>query len=428
MDRPTTLVAVEMGYGHLRAAAPLAAELGTEILECDRPPLAAPDEAARWRRTRSGYEALSRAAAAPLFGGPLRRLLEQITDIPGLYPIRDQSAPTAGAKMLARMARGGLGRPMIEKVAREDGVLLTTFYAPAVIAREAGLKRIVCVVSDSDVNRVWAPVDAAAGGIHYCAPGQGARRRLRAFGVPDEWIHVTGFPLPPSLTGGDDLDALRRNLAARIVRLDPRGAFREEARGELAHFLGPLPKAEEGRPPLLVFAVGGAGAQAALARQFLPALRGAIFTGRLRLALVAGTRPEIADGFRRELRAAKLEDAPPGSIEILLERDFASYYAAFNALLARADVLWTKPSELSFYAALGLPLVFAPALGVHERANRRFVRIRGAGFKQEQPRCAWDWLRHWLEEGILAGAAWAGYTRMPKFGARNVADVVRSVE
>ncbi|HNX20712.1 MAG TPA: hypothetical protein PKG80_10660, partial [Acidobacteriota bacterium] len=129
-----------------------------------------------------------------------------------------------------------------------------------------------------------------------------------------------------------------------------------------------------------------------------------------------------------ELRAAKLEGAPPGSIEILLERDFASYYAAFNALLARADVLWTKPSELSFYAALGLPLVFAPALGVHERANRRFVRIRGAGFKQEQPRCAWDWLRHWLEEGILAGAAWAGYTRMPKFGARNVADVVRSVE
>ena len=107
----------------------------------------------------------------------------------------------------------------------------------------------------------------------------------------------------------------------------------------------------------------------------------------------------------------------------MCEEDFPTYFGRFNALLARPDILWTKPSELSFFAALGIPLVFSWPLGVHERVNRRWVLHRGAGFKQESPGEAWEWLREWLDDGTLAGAAWSGYQRLPKFGAARIAEV-----
>ena len=130
-------------------------------------------------------------------------------------------------------------------------------------------------------------VPAVPVALRYLVPTPDVGRRLRQFGVPPDRIHFTGFPLPHELVGGPSYPALRRNLAGRLVRLDPHRAFRREVGDDVAAFLGPLPAAEEGRPPLLTFAVGGAGAQAELARRFLPSLRPAVVEGRLRLALVA---------------------------------------------------------------------------------------------------------------------------------------------
>jgi hypothetical protein len=219
---------------------------------------------------------------------------------------------------------------------------------------------------------------------------------------------------------------LKRNLAARLVRLDPTGEFRRAMPEELAHFLGALPAEEEGKPPRLTFAVGGAGAQAELARDFLPGMRRLVEGGRLRLTLVAGLRPEVEARFREAVRAAGLEPhlAPGGAVEVLRADGFPEYYAAFNARLADTDVLWTKPSELAFYAALGLPLVCAPPVGVHEHYNRRWVRESGAGLKQRDPRFAAEWLSDWLADGLLASAAWAGYMRLPKFGLYRVLEAV----
>ena len=95
-----------------------------------------------------------------------------------------------------------------------------------------------------------------------------------------------------------------------------------------------------------------------------------------------------------------------------------------NALLARTDVLWTKPSEMTFYAALGLPLVLASPVGAHERINRRWVRESGAGVKQRDPRFAGEWLTEMLVDGALAAAAWAGYMRLPKFGLYRILEAV----
>jgi hypothetical protein len=422
--RKVALVAVDMGYGHLRAAHALAGALDAPVLELDRPPLASPAEQRRWGRVRAWYEALSRSSQLPVVGRPLRRLLEGITFIPQLYASRDQSRPNAGVRLLEALARRGLGRGILDHVHGEGATLVTTFYAPAVIADFLGYQRTVCIVTDTDINRVWVSRWPAHSTVHYCVPSERAVRRLRTFGVRAEFIHLTGFPLPPELTGGPDLAVLRANLASRLVRIDRRGVFRDQLREEISHLLGALPAEEEGRPPLLTFAVGGAGAQLSIARDFLRSLRHPIEEGHLRLALVAGVRRDVAERLERWVAEAGLGGSPATRVEVVCEATFPAYFARFNALMARTDILWTKPSELSFYGALGIPLVFSWPVGVHERVNRRWVLHRGAGFKQERPGEAWEWLREWLDDGTLAGAAWAGYQRLPKFGTTRIAEVV----
>lgn len=425
--RPITVVAIDMGYGHLRAAHALADGLGAPVLEIDRPPLAIAGEPARWQRVRKGYEVLSRLSQVPLLGRPMRRLLEAITAIPHLHPHRDLSAPTAAVRWLERLARSGAGDGLVAHLRATGATLLTTFYAPAVIADLAGAERIVCVVTDADLNRVWVPRNPGKSRIHYAAPSERAVRRLRAYGVPPERIHLTGFPLPGDLLGGTDLRALRLRLAARLVRLDPAGAFRAQLRDELAHLLGPLPEDAAGEAPLVTFAVGGAGAQAGMARALLNSLRAPVLAGTIRLALVAGVRAEVAAGFRACAEDVGLAGQLGSGLEIVCEATVPAYLHRFNRLLERTDVLWTKPSELTFFAALGLPLVFARPVGVHERLNRRWAIQRGAGLKQDDPRHAAEWLREWLDDGTLAAAAWSGYVRLPKFGTPRVIELARSL-
>jgi hypothetical protein len=170
--------------------------------------------------------------------------------------------------------------------------------------------------------------------------------------------------------------------------------------------------------------VGGAGAQAEIAAAALPGFRPALEAGRLRLALVAGVRTDVGARFREAIRRARMEDLLGGPLEILAAQTFAEYYARFNELLSRTDVLWTKPSELVFYGALGMPLVLAPPVGVHEWYNRRWARDSGAGLKQREARFAADW----LADGVLAAAAWAGYVRLPKFGLYRILEALRASE
>ena len=83
------------------------------------------------------------------------------------------------------------------------------------------------------------------------------------------------------------------------------------------------------------------------------------------------------------------------------------------------------PNELhDLYTALGLPIVCAPPVGVHERYNRRWLRESGAGLRQRDPRVAADWLQDWLADGLLASSAWAGYMRLPKFGLQRIVEAV----
>lgn len=420
------IAAVTMGYGHLRAAYPLADAVEADVVAVDEPPLADSNEVKLWTWVRRMHELLSKPV--PLLPGlerPLRALMDAATLIPSLHEARDHRSANWSVHLMDQLVRRGLGRGMVEQLRRTGAPLLTTFYAPALIADRAGIEEVYCVVTDADCNRVWAPVDASSTRIRYFAPSRRVVRRLLSYGVPQKNITLSGFPLPPSLTElGLGPEGLRARVARRIARLDPAGVFRQVhqealdsmfpgAWGDLAHGgeLGPLK---------LTFAVGGAGAQAELAEGFLPSLRPQIESGGLRVNLVAGTRPEVRDKFARIVRHAGLDSHLGAGLQIVYAPTFRHYYDAYNAILQDTDVLWSKPSEMSFYAALGLPCLIAPPVGAHERYNRRWLREQGVGLKQRRPDRANGWLREWLEDGTLAAAAWSGFLRLPRKGTESI--------
>ncbi len=411
--RPRAVVAaIDMGYGHLRPAAALAGHLGTEVLQMDRPPLGNEKDLRFWESTRELYEPLTRFSQLPGVGAPMRALLNTITAIPEPWPVRDLSAATQGTRWMQRAAREGVGEVLADHLRKTGAPLLTTFYAAAILAELHGAKDLHCLLTDSDVNRVWAPPDSKSSSILYFAPSERARRRMLTYGVRPERIKLTGYPLPHELVGGRERPVLKANLAARLARLRVSGPLRKRAEAEL----GPLPEAKEA--PLLVFAVGGAGAQLPVAKKLVRGVREQIEEGVLRLALVAGRRKEVAGALREALYQNSLD----GQVEVLEDPDVFGYIRRFNQLLARADALWSKPSEMTFFAGLGLPFISAPPVGVHETWNLRWAADRGAGLQQHDPALAGGWLQEWIEDGVLAGAAWAGYERLPQLGLYEIGD------
>jgi hypothetical protein len=174
-----------------------------------------------------------------------------------------------------------------------------------------------------------------------------------------------------------------------------------------------------------MFAVGGAGAQVELVDEFLPSLRPLILDGHLRLQLVAGTRPEVLRAFVDSVTRNGLERVLDRDIIMIHGHDFKSYYEMMNRALLRTDVLWTKPSELSFYPALGLACMLSRPLGAHERYNRRWLREQGVALKHRRLDHARGWFEEWLEDGTLAAAAWSGFVRLPKHGTERIVQLVR---
>src|SRR5207244_5035433 len=224
------------------------------------------------------------------------------------------SGPTQGTRWMSSAARAGVGRALARYLRESGAPLLATFYAAAVLAEMHGAERLHCVITDTDVNRVWAPPDSKRTGIVYFAPTDSARRRMESYGVPASRIRVTGYPLPGELVGRDR-SALKRNFRARMERIG-----------------------RNGKAPLVVFAVGGAGAQVPLAKTVIAGMKRQILDGSLRLALVAGRRPDVASALGAALSAQGLTGH--AGAELLYEKDVFAYFRRFNELLARADVLW----------------------------------------------------------------------------------------
>ena len=105
---------------------------------------------------------------------------------------------------------------------------------------------------------------------------------------------------------------------------------------------------------------------------------------------------------------------------MLYDATFEGYAARFHARLADLDVLWTKPSEITFFGPAGFALALTTPLGAQEHANRAWARRLGAALDAADLRHAGAWLDRHLADGSLARVAYAAATRMPRHGTERI--------
>ncbi len=421
------VVTADMGLGHQRAAHPLAHLAEGGILTAGSPEVTDDDEVAFWRRLRRTYEFVSRAKGVPVVGPALFGAFDSFLRIPPFYPFRDLSHPSPSNYLVDHLIRRGLGRSLMARLESLRIPLISTFYAPCLVADHFHFGTIYCVVCDADLNRVWVASRSRDSTIVYLAPCGRVMRRLRQYGVPDERILITGFPLPRENLGGPDMETLKADLLARLGRLDPRGRFASVFGPTVERLLGAAPTPAGDRARVTVaFAVGGAGAQTEIGLMLMKSLQPGILEGRFRLILVAGVNRLVERVFRQFAARLGLEPALDEGLVILCEDRKADYFGRFDALMRVTDILWTKPSELSFYSALGIPVVMAPALGSQEGKNARWLMDKGCALPQYTPSLALDWLGDMLKQGAFAEKALNGFIKNRKLGVFKIEQVLRN--
>jgi hypothetical protein len=419
------VVAADMGLGHLRAAWPLRDLATGNIITAGARGVTSEAEYRLWMRVRRAYNMASRSGRIPVLGHLSSNLLHAIERIERFYPRRDLSSPSPHVHFIKHLVlRRGLGDALLKHMQTEPLPLITTFYIPALIADYRGYRGdIYCIICDTDVHRVWVADRPRHSRIRYLVPCETAARRLHMYGVPSSHITLTGFPLPTENLGpADTMPILKHDLLQRMANLDPSGrCFRIHA-AHIREVIGPGFKPPDAKPVRITFSIGGAGAQVEIAMALLGSLRERLRRGEMILTLSAGTRRELARQLQNRIEALHLGPVLNQNIFLLYSRERERYFDMFNAAMRKTDVLWTKPSELSFYAGLGIPLVLAPPIGPHEVNNGKWLRTHHVGINQEDPRYADEWIDDLLISGTLAEAAWQGFLHCPKTGTYTILD------
>lgn len=423
------VVAVDMGYGHQRAAFPLKHFAFRGVLNAnDYPNIPALDRS-RWNSGQRFYETVSRWKHLPLVGDALFSLMDYFQRIDQFYPRRDLSQPTAQLRQFFWMIRHGWGKDLIQRLNTHALPLITTFFLPAYFAEEHGFQGdIYLVICDADISRSWVSLLPKKSRIQYLVPNPRVRDRLQLYGVAAERIFVTGFPLPQEniQRRSGDIHVLKSDLARRICTLDPFGVYRRKYQSTLESYFGNYCLRSSSRVPTLTFAVGGAGAQRELGRTICFSLRKPLRAGRILLNLVAGTRRDVYHFFIQSIRHAGLSSCLHRNVHVLFKESKEEYFHAFHKLLRNTDILWTKPSELVFYAGLGIPIIMAPPIGSQEEFNKMWLQSIGAGIAALNPLYTHEWLFDWIHSGWLAEAAMHGFLDASHDGVENIRKIVLS--
>ncbi|MFW5747076.1 MAG: hypothetical protein ACOCWQ_06020 [Nanoarchaeota archaeon] len=414
------VITVDMGYGHQRAAYPFKKIAEERIITANSDKIITPQEKKLWKRSRWIYEAISRITSVPLVGPKIFEMYDRLQKILPMHPYRDLSFATPQVKYMQRLINKGLGRSISEYTKKKKIPLLTTFFTTAIAADQADISPVYCVVCDVDINRIWVAENPKKSRIVYLVPTKRAARRLTEYGVPKKNIILTGFPLPKENIGGRSMKTLKKDLGSRLINLDPQKRFIHHH----DQLTGLRRKGKKNHPLTLTFVVGGAGAQVDIGVKMLHSLREFILQKVIRVNLVAGTRLEVAQKFHEAALKLGLTGQIGKGINIDVYLSKPEYFAGFSQTLRTTDILWTKTSEMSFYTALGIPIICAPPIGAHEYFNLNWLLQMGSGIVQEDPQYTHEWLFDWLDRGILAKAAFDGYALAPKLGTYNIEKVI----
>jgi hypothetical protein len=421
------VISVDMGYGHQRAAYPLKNIAFERIITANSDKIISVKDRNIWENSRNFYEAVSRIKKIPLIGPVIFGLYDQLQQISPFFPFRDQSKPNFGTIRVKKAIEKGFGRSLVEYISKKDIPVITTHPFPALMF-DYNNKEVYSIVTDTDINRVWVPSNPKKSKITYFAPCKHVVLRLKQYGVPDERIVETGFPLPKENIGYNDA-IIKKDMLPRLVNLDPNGVFFEKYKGLLIEkfdlkknqkFDVDSLKKFKTHPLTMTCAIGGAGAQKEVAMDLVKSLSEKIKSGEIKINIIAGIKLDLKMYFENAIKAAGLWEYLEKDINIIFALDKKTLFATTNNILRTTDVLWTKPSEMSFYTALGLPIIIAPPIGAHENYNKEWLEHIGSGFVQQDTKFAKDWLYYWIQDGRLADAAIQGFIDAPRHGTYNI--------
>lgn len=431
MSKKVCLVAVDLGYGHQRAAFPLRfLDRKGEMTLANNYEGIPPKDKKIWDQGRKPYEFISRAKRIPIIGDMMFWGMDQMQLIKEFYPRRNLFALSLQLRTnIGLIRRNNWGKHLIDELDKENLPLLTTFFTIAYMAEEFNYKNeIYLVVCDADVSRAWAAPNPIKSKIKYLVPNKRVYERLQLYGVKPGNIYFTGFPLPRENTGDEDLNVLKSDLAARLRNLDPNHRYLSKYRKTIEEFLnGNKVPARQTHPLTITFAVGGAGAQREMGGELIKSLRKNIEKGEAKVNLIAGIHFSVKDYFEEQMEKSGLSGLAGKSgkgVEILFEEKREDYFEKFNQLMRTTDILWTKPSELSFYVGLGVPIIITEPLGSQEKFNRKWLKTIGTALDQENVKYANEWLFDWLNSGWLAESAMQGFLEAPKHGTFNIEKIV----
>ncbi len=429
MNKKAWIISVNMGYGHQRTAFPLK-DLAPEgkIINANNYLGMPAGDRRIWETTRRIYEFISRIKKIPLIGEFIFFIFDQVQKILRFYPKRDLSQPNFQLKQISALIKKGWGKHLIETLRTDSGreplPLITTFFIPAFMAEFFKYPgEIFCIVCDADIARTWAPINPQKSRIKYFAPTSWVVSRLKLYGVKEENIFFTGYPLPQSLIGDEKMEILLQDLENRILNLDPKGKYFKQYKVLVDKYFGRLPEFQD-HPLTIMFAVGGAGAQKEIGIKILKSLAKKIKADEIKVVLVAGTKNKIKEYFERNIENLGLKKFLGENIEIVFDEDIESYFQKFNLALRKTDILWTKPSEVSFYTALGFPIIIASPVGSQEEFNKKWLLRLGSGIPQENPNYANQWLFDFLDSGRFAEAAMQGFIEGEKLGVFNIQKII----
>jgi hypothetical protein len=410
-----------MGYGHQRTAYPLRdIAFGGKVINANHYEGIPEKDKKFWHQTRALYEFISRFKRIPLFGDMLFFFLDRLQKILTYYPKRDLSKPNFILRNIFYFIKLGWGKDLIEKLAKDPKPLVTTFFTPAFMAEhEKYPERIFCVICDADMNRSWVSLEPSKSKIKYFVPCTWVRDRLKLYGVPDQNIFFTGYPLPKENIG-ENMEIAKNDLRNRLLNLDPLLRYRKMYKPLVEGYLGKLPEKSD-HPLTILFSIGGAGAQKEMAIDITRSLQEKIKSGMVKIIIAIGIRKELIKYYTDSIKDLELN----GQVRILYGEDMNDYFEKFNQALRKTDILWTKPSELSFYAGLGLPIIIAPCIGSQEEFNRRWLLHIGAGIAQENLKYVDQWLLDSIYAGNFAEMAMQGFVEIEKMGVYNIEKIIK---
>ena len=418
--RKAWVIAADMGYGHQRTAYPLKdMAIGGKVLNANSYGGIPKKDKRFWQETLSLYEFISRFKKIPIFGNLAFSAMDKFQKILNYYPKRDLSQPDFALKNVFYFIKKGWGRDLIERLKIDPLPIVSTFFTPAFMAEEAKYPaQIYCVICDADINRSWVSLDPKKSKIKYFASNTWTRDRLKLYGVKPENIFLTGYPLPKENIG-ENSEILKDDMRNRLVNLDPQKKYRKLYSPLVKGLFGNLPE-KSNHPLTIMFSIGGAGAQKEIPLNAINNLKEKIKDKKLRFIIAVGVREELRKYYVKNIKDLKVD----GWVHILSGLTTDEYFKNFNEALRETDILWTKPSELSFYSGLGLPIIIAPTIGSQEDFNKKWLMHVGTGLSQDDPRYADQWLYDLLDSGDLAEAAMHGFVGVERMGAYNIEKIV----